>query len=282
MIILTTTTDALQVKLNGAITTNELPIIAMYRDMSDSEFTAGRSLNTTNGATDVSFVPAPAASTQRIIDFICITNTDTVSHVVTIKYDANGTEYTLKELSLGVGESIEYNNDYGWKVYGNNGAVKTSLNQGTSPANSTLNVVIQPTDVVNNNAVANTIQDVTGLSFPVVAGNRYYFKFVIDFTSAINTTGSRWAVSGPSLTRLTMVSNYTLAATTQTLNSGVAAYDTPAASNATSIVAGNIAIMEGYIQCSASGNVIARFASEISGSAITAKAGSMVQWLQIS
>ena len=282
MIILTTTTDALQVKLNGAITTNELPIIAMYRDMSDSEFTAGRSLNTTNGATDVSFVPAPGASIQRIIDFICITNTDTVSHVVTIKYDANGTEYTLKELSLGVGESIEYNNDYGWKVYGNNGAVKTSLNQGTSPANSTLNVVIQPTDVVNNNAVANTIQDVTGLSFPVVAGNRYYFKFVIDFTSAINTTGSRWAVSGPSLTRLTMVSNYTLAATTQTLNSGVAAYDTPAASNATSIVAGNIAIMEGYIQCSASGNVIARFASEISGSAITAKAGSMVQWLQIS
>ena len=282
MIILTTTTDALQVKLNGAITTNELPIIAMYRDMSDSEFTAGRSLNTTNGATDVSFVPAPAASTQRIIDFICITNTDTVSHVVTIKYDANGTEYTLKELSLGVGESIEYNNDYGWKVYGNNGAVKTSLNQGTSPANSTLNVVIQPTDVVNNNAVANTIQEVTGLSFPVVAGNRYYFKFVIDFTSAINTTGSRWAVSGPSLTRLTMVSNYTLAATTQTLNSGVAAYNTPAASSASSLVAGGLAVLEGFIQCSDDGDVIARFASEIANSAITAKAGSLVQWLQIS
>lgn len=282
MIILTTTTDALQVKLNGAITTNELPIIAMYRDMSDSEFTAGRSLNTTNGATDVSFVPAPAASTQRIIDFICITNTDTVSHVVTIKYDANGTEYTLKELSLGVGESIEYNNDYGWKVYGNNGAVKTSLNQGTSPANSTLNVVIQPTDVVNNNAVANTIADVTGLSFPVVAGNRYYFKFVIDFTSAIATTGSRWAISGPSLTRLVMRSNYTLAATTETLNSGISAYDTPAASNASSIAIGNMAILEGYIQCSANGNVIARFASEVSSSAITAKAGSLVQWLQIS
>ena len=282
MIILTTTTDALQIKLEGAITTNELPILSMYRDSSASDFVPGRSLVTTNGATDVAFVPAPAASTQRIIDFICVTNIDTVSHVVTIKYDANGTEFILKELSLGVGESIEYNNDYGWKVYGNNGAVKTSLNQGTSPASSTLNVAIQPTDVVNNNAVANTIADVTGLSFPVVAGNRYYFKFVIDFTSAINTTGSRWAVSGPSLTRLTMVSNYTLAATTQTLNSGVAAYDTPAASSASSLVAGGLAVLEGFIQCSADGDVIARFASEIANSAITAKAGSLVQWLQIS
>ena len=282
MIILTTTTDALQIKLEGAITTSELPALSMYRDSSASDFVPGRSLVTTNGSTDVSFVPSPGASTYRIIDFICVTNIDTVSHVITIKYDANGTEFILKELSLGVGESLEYSNDSGWRVYGNNGAVKTSLNQGTSPAISTLNVAIQPTDVVNNNAVANTIADVTGLSFPVISGNRYYFKFIIDFTSAASTTGSRWAISGPSLTRLTMVSNYTLAATTQTLNSGVVAYDTPAAANATSIVAGNLAILEGYIQCSADGYVIARFASEVSSSAITAKAGSMVQWLQIS
>ena len=41
--------------------------------------------------------------------------------------------------------------------------------------------------VTNNNAVANTLQDVTGLSFNVTAGTRYRFKFVIFYTAAATT-----------------------------------------------------------------------------------------------
>lgn len=132
--------------------------------------------------------------------------------------------------------------------------------------------------VTNNNASANTIADVTGLSFPVTSGVQYWFKFVIMYTSAIATTGSRWSISGPaSPTLLAARSTYTLTATTETVND-IAAYDIPAAANATSLTAGNICIIEGLIKPSQNGNVIARFASEVSASAIVALAGSFVMY----
>lgn len=126
-------------------------------------------------------------------------------------------------------------------------------------------------NVTNNNAVANTIADVTGLSFPVTSGVRYKFRFYITYTSAATTTGSRWAINGPSTTELNYFSYYTLTATSQTTNFAVA-YDIPAASNASSLTAGNVAIIEGIIMPSANGTVIARFASEILNSAIVALA----------
>jgi hypothetical protein len=62
------------------------------------------------------------------------------------------------------------------------------------------------------------------------------------------------------------------------------AYDLPAAANATSLIgtalAGNLARIDGFITPSADGTVVARFASEISGSAITARAGTLLQWVR--
>jgi hypothetical protein len=76
------------------------------------------------------------------------------------------------------------------------------------------------------------------------------------------------------------VSLYAITATSQTVNYS-SAYDFPTASNATSLAAGNVAIIEGHILPSSSGNVIARFASEISGSAITALAGATVNYQDV-
>jgi hypothetical protein len=64
-------------------------------------------------------------------------------------------------------------------------------------------------NVVNNNASANTIADVTGLSFPVTAGTTYRFYAMIRYSSAATTTGSRWSVSAPANpTLLNYVSRY--------------------------------------------------------------------------
>jgi hypothetical protein len=141
--------------------------------------------------------------------------------------------------------------------------------------------VVLAGDVINANATANTIADVTGLSFPVTAGKRYHFKFIISYTSAAATTGSRWSINGPaSPTFLAYAARYTLTAITCTATAQVA-YDLPAAANATSLLAGNAAVIEGVIVPSVDGTVIARFASEIASSAITAKAGStLVYWVQ--
>ena len=92
------------------------------------------------------------------------------------------------------------------------------------------------------------------------------------------TTGSRWSINGPAFSRLAYCSQYSLTVTGHTLNNLVA-YDMPAASSASSAAtAGNFAYISGFITPSADGNVIARFASEIAGSAITAKAGSLLKW----
>lgn len=133
-------------------------------------------------------------------------------------------------------------------------------------------------DVVNNNASADTLADVTGLSFPIYSGKKHYFRFFIPYTSAATTTGSRWTINtAASITTLNYRSTYTLTATTETVNYATAV-NIPAAANATSLTTGNVAIIEGFITPSTDGFLIARFASEVSSSAITALAGSFVDY----
>ncbi len=141
-----------------------------------------------------------------------------------------------------------------------------------------LETVIMTADVINNNATPNTIQDVTGLSFPVDVGT-YYFKFIIFYTAQATTTGSAWSVNGPAFSNLGYVSVYQLTTTAQTTSPGRATYDNPSAANGTSAqFAGNLATIEGFVTTTAPGTIIARFVSEVAGSAITAKAGSFVQY----
>jgi hypothetical protein len=143
------------------------------------------------------------------------------------------------------------------------------------------NIVKLASPVTNNNASANTIADVTGLSFAVTSGHLYYFRFIIPYTSAATTTGSRWSISGPSSpTQLNYTSRWTNGATAEVFNYATA-YDIPASASTTSLTAGNVAVVEGIIKPSGSGNVIARFASEVSGSAIVALVGAICLWQDI-
>lgn len=134
-------------------------------------------------------------------------------------------------------------------------------------------------DVTNSTT---SIADITGLSFPVVAGNRYYFRFSIDFTSAATTTGARFSINGPSASRLSfrvLVDSGTFALSGLM---SLTAYDTPATAVGTSAgTAANFGLIEGFVTASANGTVIGRFASEVGASAITVKAGSMVRWVQV-
>lgn len=165
-------------------------------------------------------------------------------------------------------------------MYYNSNAGKMRCYEGGAWTNciaTAENVVTLGADVINNNATPNTIADVTGLSFPVTSGVTYHFSALINYTSAVATTGSLWTINGPATTTLSYTSKYTLTATSETTNY-VAAYNTPATSNASSLTTGNIAVIEGIVTPSANGTVVVRFASEIASSAITAKAGSTLTW----
>jgi len=91
MIILSNTTDNLQIVLGGTITTNQLNVVTSWRDITTTDYTAGRTVENTNNGTDVNIVPAPAASTQRVVDFI-----------------SNGTEYVIYKTVLGVGDTLRF------------------------------------------------------------------------------------------------------------------------------------------------------------------------------
>jgi hypothetical protein len=280
MLVLASTTDTIEIDLDAAHTTNALPFFASWRDITTTAYTPGRSFGNTNGTTDVVLVAAPASATQRVIDFIQVNNRDTVSHTVTVRFVDNTTEYNIFTAVLAAGDILQYVDGQGWSVLSNNGSIKTANAQGTNSVSSGLNTVSITADVVNNNGTANTLQDVTGLSFPVTNGQRYWFRFVIPYNAAATTTGSRWTLNGPTTTVLNYTSKYTLTATTETVNYATA-YAIPAASNASSLTTGNVAVIEGMILPSADGTVIARFASEVASSAITALRGAMVKYMAV-
>jgi hypothetical protein len=138
-------------------------------------------------------------------------------------------------------------------------------------------------DTVNDNVVANTLADLSGLSFWMEASKTYEFRVKCSYTAAATTTGSRWTVNGPAApTLITYASEYTLTAITQTVNYQ-GAYQAPAASNLSSLTTGNIAIIEGVVRNgSTAGLLQAQFASEVSASAITAlAAGSIIEWREV-
>lgn len=284
MLILDATTKKIQVVLGSSVTTNQLPVVTSWRDIVPaSSFVPGSNIVNTNNTTDVDIVGAPGASTYRVVDFISVYNNDTTAKTVTVKFDVSGTDSIIVSVSLAAGERLQYQEGSGWTCYTNNGSIKQSFAAGSAaPISSGWNSTVLGSDVINNNAVANSIADITGLSFSVTSGNKYWFKFWIWWTSAASTTGARFSINGPSATgQIAYRSDYSLTATTRTFNEAIA-YDIPAAANASPAnIAGNIAIIDGYMQPTANGTVIGRFASEVASSAITAKAGSFVEYIQV-
>jgi hypothetical protein len=141
--------------------------------------------------------------------------------------------------------------------------------------------VILASDQTNNNAVALTWEDVTGLQFPVESGKTYVFRFYVTYDCGSTTTGSKWAINGPTLTSTSYRQGAARSITNVFWNVNND-YDQGSNSGETAFLTGNFVTVEGIIRCSASGNVVLRHASETSGVAVTAKAGlSFVEYRKI-
>jgi hypothetical protein len=194
-------------------------------------------------------------------------------------YDGTNT-YELYKATLLAGECLQYQDGAGFWITDALGRPKTS-DSLYSPAINQLTVVVLGTDQINSNGVANTLEDVTGLSFNIVAGQQYWFRTSIVYDAAATTTGSRWTcyTTGGAPTAIRYRSEYSLTGTTVTINEGLAGVNLPAASNASSAATGsNFASIEGLFTAGANGIFQIAHASEVLSSAITAKAGSILEW----
>lgn len=278
MLLLTSTSDKVQVVTT---TTAPLEVAATYLD-SDTGITPDRKLTEITTATTTDVVGSPTGSNKRNVQTLLIRNAHaSTSNVVTVRLIDGTTTVDVFSVTLAAGEMIQYLDGVGFQVLASTGAVKTSQNQGANATGGAQSSAVLAADVTNNNGTANTIADVTGLSFPVTSGKKYRFRFAIQYTAAATATGSRWSISGPGGT-MRYSSQYSLTTTSATFNEGLSAHDSPAASNASSAATGaNLATIEGFYEATANGSVIARFASEIASSAIVAKAGSVVYYQEV-
>jgi len=281
MLLLASTSDLITVTTSAA---TAVTVYAAFIDYDGSTTTTpGRRNTSIAAATTTTVVPAPGAGNTRNIKSLTVSNVSTTTtQEIGIHLTDGSTNVELATVTLGAGQALQYSEGNGFTVLDTLGRIKTTQDFSVVAAVNTMNLVALTADVVNNNASANTMQDVTGLSFGVTAGQSYWFRASIAYTAAATATGSRWSISGPaSPTFLAYKSEYSLTTTTNTVNEGLSTYDSPAASNATSATTGaNTAIVEGVIRPSSNGNVIVRCASEVASSAITAKAGSLLQWVR--
>lgn len=281
MLILASTSDLLRVTTSSTATTD---VHASYVDVSGSTITPGRTNTAISSATTTTVVGSPGSSTFRTVKTLTVRNrhASTSQDVTVIHTDGTNAMECVK-VTLTAGDALHYDERSGFRVLDNLGRVKMREDSLVPAAENAATVVILTGDITNNNATANTIADVTGLSFAVTSGLTYRFRAICFFTSAATTTGSRWSINGPAApTLLIYRSDYSLSSTSQTVNEGLSTYDAPAASNASSAAtAANVAEIEGLITPSANGTVIVRFASEVSSSAIVAKAGSFIEYQQV-
>lgn len=284
MINLASTSDLLR------ITTSTTANIDVHADWVDLDLTTlattpGRTNTTISTATTTTVVTSPASGSIRNIKTIHIRNRHaSTSNDVTVIHTDGTTAVEIQKFVMAAGFTAMKPDGGEWCLTDVSGRELTNQSMnGNAPTVNALNTVVLATDVINNNATANTIADITGLSFSVTAGETYWFRGVIDITTAVTTTGGRISVNGPaSPTRLAYSTNWPTTGNTTTPGNGFSAYDLPSSSNASCAqTTGNIALIEGFITPSASGTVTLRLASEVSSSAVTAKAGSVLQWMRV-
>lgn len=285
MLLLASTSDLLRVA-SSSTSALDVQVSAMDMNTSNTDRPTGYRNNvaiTTATTTTIAGSPG-SANIIRTIKTVSIRNKGAGTQVVTVIHTDGTTAVEVIEATLGPDTSLQYHEAAGWWVTDSQGrAVVVNLPNAGTPVSDSDSITRLTSDVTNNNAVANSIADVTGLSFSVLAAKLYWFEFHIVYTAAATTTGSRWSISGPAApTYLDYTSEYSLTTTTTTRNALLQAYDVPAASNATSAATGNNwARIIGVIQPSVDGTVIARFASEVASSAIVAKINSFVRYRQI-
>lgn len=281
MLLLASTSDLVRLTTSS---TADIDVHASYVDGIDT-ITPGRKNTTISSATTTTVVASPGSGVFRTVKAMVIRNRHaSTSNTVTVIHTDGTNAMELIKVTLAAGETLYYEEAAGFWTTDVGGRNKVAQYGNVGVAVGTgMNVVVLASDVTNNNGTANTIADVTGLSFSVLNGKTYYFEFNILYTAAATSTGSRWSLNGPaSPTYLNYTSEYSLTTTTTTRNPGYQAYDSPSGANATSASTGNNwAFINGVIRPSADGTLIARFASEVSSSAIVAKAGSFVRYMQI-
>ena len=125
MIILKATTETLQITTSAAAA---IDYSVSYTDITTTTFSPSTNEGKISTATTTSVLAAPASSTQRQVKLITISNHDaSLSDVIVVQKLISSTTYNLTpNITLQVGETVQYMDGQGWIYYSATGSVKGS------------------------------------------------------------------------------------------------------------------------------------------------------------
>lgn len=265
MILLTATTDSIEVVTSAAATLN---VHASWMDYNGTTVTPGRTNTAITTATTTTVLAAPAASTQRNLKTLNIRNKHaSLATDVTVQFNQNATVFELHKATLKAGEALEYIEGVGFFVLALTSKLDAKLRVASDVTNATT-----------------SFADVTGLTSPVEAGKHYCFESCLYHVENATTTGARFAVNGPTMTamRIGIIDTVTesVSASVHAAGATATALDTsPDGATITGSVAVKPAILSGWVNPSAAGTFAVRCQSEVAvASGLIVKAGS---WLRL-
>ncbi|KKK83532.1 hypothetical protein LCGC14_2792440, partial [marine sediment metagenome] len=98
--LIDTTTQTLEMKLAGAVSTTELPCTLAYIDGEASNFFPTLQHSISNGTTEVTILSAPEPRGKRMVKFMYIRNVDTATATVTIQLADGATNREIVSIAL--------------------------------------------------------------------------------------------------------------------------------------------------------------------------------------
>jgi hypothetical protein len=118
-------------------------------------------------------------------------------------------------------------------------------------------------------------QDVTGTALSLASGATYRFMFGVVFQTAAITTGIKLTINGPSQSLLAYKVDIPITADLDVVGYR-RAYQSGTIGTAVDAADSNLyAIVQGVVVTTASGSLVLRVATEVAGSAVTVKAGTV-------
>jgi hypothetical protein len=294
MIVLSTTNSKIQVFLGDSITLSQLACYASYRDTTTTSITPLRNVISTNNTTAVDLVGSPAASTQRIVDYLSIQNIDTGTNKVVVTFYDGSTSYRLMETRLSPGEKLEYQEGHGFKVISNGSSIKTfasfdGVSSSSGFAMSVLKRDFVCTQDVTSTSLGNSSnapKTLTDLKLPVFFGKSYWFRYVLFYDVDATTTGVRFnpQIEGGPVQAFTY--RVTLTSSSETIINGISSASITSPTATSAATSGNVAIIEGHILfawrdgfCTI--GTAAEFTAPQTSSSVTIRANSFLQYQQL-
>lgn len=198
MIILKATTEILEITTGFAA---DIDYSISYADISTTTFLPSSSEGKIVTATTATVLAAPAASTQRQVKLITITNRHaSTTNTVRVKKDISGTEYYLTpSATLLAGETMQYIDGQGWKFYTSTGSLKVD---GTIAAGSNMQVQYNNNGILagESGLVFNAASNVLGLT-----GTTPSFQLAAGINSPASPSANTLAIFGREIAGRAMV-----------------------------------------------------------------------------